>query len=168
MRLPDIIIGEAKTITATPENLNLPPELTDFLTQGKELQYDRSQCEAGQVRLVRLQDLRIEEIKISTKNVSRISDVDDPNKNHSGSYSIPAVSLISDCENYDPDFVLLWLPKEQLFGALSGEYVNELLVFPGATWNDIVNDPVVYINAQWKGNYTVAKDFNPWQKYEFQ
>lgn len=167
IELPPVVI-DIKTGPASGQNPNIPPELADFLGQGKELQYDRSQCEAGRVKLKRLQDLEVEEIKISTKKVSRISETDDPNKNHSGAYRVPAVSLVADCENYDPDFILLWLPQEQMFGALSGEYTNELLVFPGASWQDIVNDPVRYINAQWKGDYSIAKDFNPWQKYRFE
>ncbi|MFA6097140.1 MAG: hypothetical protein WC788_05935 [Candidatus Paceibacterota bacterium] len=149
-------------------NLGIPKDLEDFLRQGKELEYDRYTCEAGEVRLRKLQELKAENIKISTKHVPRISEQDDPNKNKNGSYIIPAVSLVAECENYDPDFVLLWLPREQKYGALSGACVNELLVFPTATWSDIAGNPVKYINAQWKGDYSAAEDFNPWQKYPFE
>lgn len=159
--------NKANLQAAVNMSLNIPKELEDFLRQGKELEYDRFSCEAGRVTLTELQDLKVEEIRISTKNVPRISEHDDPNKNRSGSYIIPAVSLVSDCENYDPDFILLWLPNEKMFGALSGQYSNELIVFPQATWTDIAGDPVRYINAQWKGDYSAAEDFNPWNRYPF-
>ncbi|MFZ2970173.1 MAG: hypothetical protein WA063_03435 [Minisyncoccia bacterium] len=159
-------IGASSQVPVDPA-LKIPKDLEDFLRRREELEYDKFQCEAGQVKLTKLEDLRLENLRINTKKVPRISEEEDPNKNKSGAYTIPAVSLISDCEDYDPEFILLWLPKEQMFGALSGEYSNELIVFPNATWNDIVNDPVEYINAQWKGDYSAAEDFNPWQKYPF-
>jgi len=148
--------------------VDIPEDLKDFLTQGKQLDYDRFQCDAGLVKLKNLQSLKVENVEISTKRVKNISEQDDPNKNRNGAYIVPAVSLISECRNFDPDFILLWLPGEKMFGSLGGEYVNELLVFPNASWTDIVNDPIPYINSQWRADYNnVAQDFNPWQKYPF-
>lgn len=149
-------------------DMNIPKDLEEFLRQSKELEYDGETCEAGTVKLKKLEDLKVENIKISTKHVPRISERDDPNKNKGGTYAIPAVSLVAECENYDPDFVLLWLPEERKYGALSGAHADELLVFSSATWGDIAGNPVKYINAQWKGDYSAAEDFNPWQKYPFE
>lgn len=165
---PHIIKGKAViSQTAIDPRMRIPRDLEDFLKDGKELEYDRYRCEAGRVELTRFENLKLENLRISTKRISRISEQEDPNKNKNGSYIVPAVSLVSKCEHYDSDFVLLWLPQEQLFGSLSGEYVNELLIFPDADWSDIAKDPVTYINAQWKGDYNISKDFNPWQKYPF-
>lgn len=156
------IIGGIKT-------LDIPDDLKSFLASESQLVYDARQCEAGMVKLKKLQNLQLENMEVSTKKVKSISEQDDPNKNKSGSYVVPAVSLIYECKTYDPEFLLVWLPREKMYGSLGGEYVNELLVFPNATWADIANNFPLYINAQWRPDRNkVAVDFNPWTKYPFE
>lgn len=156
------IIGGNKTS-------DVPDDLRMFLSSGKQLVYDASQCEAGMIKLKKLQNLQLQNMKVSTKKVKSISEQDDPNKNKSGSYVIPAISLIYECRTYDPLFLLVWLPREKMYGSLGGEGMNELLVFPNTTWADIANNFPLYINAQWRSDYNeVAVDFNPWMKYRFE
>lgn len=160
--------NEAAENVVADSGVDIPDDLKDFLIQGKQLDYDRFKCDAGLVKLKKLQSLKVENIEISTKRVKSISEQNDSNKNKNGAYIVPAVSLIAECRNFDPDFILLWLPKEKMFGSLGGEYVNELLVFPDTSWSAIANDPTTYINAQWRAGYNnVALDFNPWMKYPF-
>jgi hypothetical protein len=143
---------------------NLPKELKDFLQSEKQLEYDHSRCEPGKITLKNFNDLEVGEVWIDSEE-SPIAQKD-PNKEKEGYYSVPAVSLIEDCEGYDPEFILLWLPNEDLFGTWDCDHWD-LKIFPKATWNDIVKNPLPYINAQWEGDSKIAEYFMPYPKYEF-
>jgi hypothetical protein len=93
------------------KSLNLPNETVEFLKAGKQLSYDFKAVECGEVKLKPLDKLQLKEVWIDTD-----SD-EDPHAFEDGHYSVPAVSLTGECESYDAEFILLWLPNEQLFGA---------------------------------------------------
>lgn len=143
---------------------NLPKELRDFLQSGKQLDYDQSKCEPGKITLKKLKDLKADEVWIDSEE-SPIAEKD-PNKGKEGYYTVPAVSLIEDCEGYEPDFILLWLPNENLFGTWDCDHLD-LKIFLKATWNDIVKNPLPYINAQWEADSNISRYFVPYPKYEF-
>jgi hypothetical protein len=138
---------------------NLPPDAVEFLRRGGQLDYDPSLCEPGEVTLKRLEQLELGEVWVGT-------DMDgDPNEGQDGYYAIPAVSLIAECEGYDPEFILLWLPNEKLFGAWDNDHWK-LDVFHGCSWSDIVAQPEIYLNAQWDPASGVGTPFSPWLHYE--
>ena len=92
---------------------------------------------------------------------------DEPNFEESGYYEVPAVSLTGECKHYDPEYILLWLPNEQLFGTWDCDHWD-LSVFPNVTWNDIVRNPALYIGSQWEcSDKKSAEYFKPYPKYEF-
>ncbi|WP_415901028.1 hypothetical protein [Neptuniibacter sp. QD48_11] len=115
--------------------MEIEKDLKDFLRQGLQLEYDHTKAEAGFIGLHSLEEL--------SEGVVWVC----PEANE-GYYEVPAVSLSSTCEAYDPEFLLLWLPKEKLYGAWDCDHWS-LTVFPGAVWTDIIADPVKYLNAQW-------------------
>jgi hypothetical protein len=139
---------------------NLPDDVVEFFRVGKQLQYDASRIEAGEVKLKGLDELTQGEVWIGTDNAG------DPHEGEAGYYAIPAVSLTGECKAYDPDYILLWLPRERLFGTWDCDHWA-LKVFRGATWSDIVASPAAYINAQWDWKDTLGSQFVPWPKYEF-
>jgi hypothetical protein len=143
--------------------LTLPLDLKEFLQSGNQLEYDPSQSEAGQVGLCSLPELWLANLLVNT--YATPLEEGDPHEGNSG-YLVPAVSLTKSCENYDPDFLLLWLPTEDKYGNFDTEHGN-LLVFPDTTWGNIVKDPVRYLNSQWEPQSGVAVTFQPWPKYEF-
>ena len=53
-----------------------------------------------------------------------------------------------------------------LFGAWDCDHWI-LTVFPDATWEDIVADPLTYLNSQWYPGAGGGVPFQPWPKYEF-
>lgn len=140
-------------------NLNLPESVLNFLKDGRQFTYDPSECEAGLISLNQLDQLILGEVWIGTEDES------DPHQDEDGYYSVPAVSLTGECEAYDPEYILLWLPNEQLFGSWDCDHWK-LTVFPGTSWEDIVADPLIYLNAQWSPD-GVGSEFHPWSKYEF-
>ena len=141
-------------------SFNLPASAVEFLRAGKQLEYDESQCEAGRVGLKRLDQLRGGEVWIGTESES------DPHHGERGYYAIPAVSLSAECAAYSPEFILLWLPEERLFGTWDCDHWG-LTVFPNSTWENIVADPLPYLNSQWYPGVGGGVVFRPWPKYEF-
>jgi len=142
-------------------SFNLPSETVEFLKAGKQLSYDAKSVEAGEVKLKPFDALELKEVWVTNEMVD-----EDPNVDQDGYYSIPAVSLTGECKSYDPEFILLWLPNDKLFGAWDCDH-GVLTVFQGASWPEIVAQPASYLNAQWDLNTTVGTRFKPWLKYEF-
>jgi hypothetical protein len=138
----------------------LPESTAEFLCTGKQLEYDAAQCEAGRVGLKRLDQLSLGEVWIGTESES------DPHRDERGYYAVPAVSLSGECASYSPEFILLWLPEDRLFGTWDCDHWI-LTVFPDATWEDIVSDPLPYLNSQWDPGAGGGVPFQPWAKYKF-
>ena len=140
--------------------LDLPDETTDFLRAGRQFEYDQGSIEPGEVKLKRLEELTMGEVWIGTDLQG------DPHADEDGYYAIPAVSLTGECKSYDPEFILLWLPREKLFGTWDCDHWV-LKVFRSATWSDIVASPAAYLNAQWDCSEEFSKPFLPWPDYAF-
>jgi hypothetical protein len=139
---------------------NLPDDTVEFFRAGRQFEYDYTRIEAGEVKLKRFDELSLGEVWIGTDIPG------DPHIGEDGYYSIPAVSLTGECKNYDPDFILLWLPQERLFGTWDCDHWV-LQVFRGANWPDMVANPAAYLNAQWDVNDALGSPFIPWPDYEF-
>jgi hypothetical protein len=142
----------------------LPDDLQAFLRDGRQLEYDPSACEPGQVLLLPLGKHTLAEVWIDGKQLVGVAD--DPHAGNKGYYAVPAINLVGSCEAYDPEHVLLWLPEEGLYGTWDCDHW-ELCVFPRAAWTDIAADPLPYLNAQWYPSPAVAELFVPWPKYPF-
>ncbi len=143
--------------------LNLPVDLREFLQAQRQLQYNPEECEAGKVGLNILLELQLVNLLVNT--YATPLEQEDPHDGEMG-YLVPAISLTNSCEGYSPEFLLLWLPTENLFGNFDIEH-GHLLVFPQASWTDIVENPVAYLNSQWEPENRVSAHFRPWPKYTF-
>lgn len=146
--------------------LKLPPEFENFLRSGVQLEYDHESVEPGRVGLAPLSALELGVVWVNSDDSPL--DEDDPHAGEDGYYEIPAVSLTNECEAYDPEFILLWLPKERLFGTWDCDHWD-LFVFRNANWSDIVSDPGKYLDVQWSDtDREVSEYFKPYPKYAFQ
>jgi hypothetical protein len=144
---------------------NLPNDLEIFLRSGKQFDYDAEATETGEIELKSLSEIEPGVVWVNSK-VSPLND-DAPHAGETGYYEVPAISLTNKCENYDPEFLLLWLPNEKLYGAWDSDDWY-LYVFPGKTWTDIVNDPRTYINAMWFDfDRKVSAYFKPYPNYQY-
>lgn len=139
---------------------NLPKETVEFLQASHQLKYDYCIIEAGEVKLKRFDELSQGEVWIGTDMKG------DSQAEEDGYYVIPAVSLTGECQNYPPEFILLWLPEEKLFGTWDSDHWV-LKVFREAHWPDIVASPAAYLNAQWDWQDKLGSPFVPWPKYKF-
>lgn len=137
----------------------LPADLRDFLAAGCQWEYDPGECHAGRVLLHRLSELEYATCGVTTYETDVAEE--DPAGGEDGWYSVPMVSLVASCENYGPDFLLTWLPDEQMFGTYDVEH-RHLRVFPGATWAAICASPAKFINSQWEPSGDFSADARPW------
>ena len=146
-------------------DLNIPEELRAFLAAGQQLDYDPATAEPGAVGLKSLDELELGVVWIDTQESPLAGD--DPESGSEGYYEVPAVSLTGTCEDYDPEFILLWLPEERAFGTWDCDHWD-LYVFRDTTWPDIVAAPARYLNAQWADyERKLSEYFKPFPRYPF-
>jgi hypothetical protein len=153
----------------------LPDDLKTFLAAGRSLEYDPKQCECGAITLLRARQLRLRPFTIFTDEMQHI--YGDPRRGK-GCYLVPAVNLVATCQSYDPYGILIWIPKERMFGSWDCDHhVIQVLVarhvrdnrsfIEAATWTDIVQAPARYLNAQWRLDALASKVLVPWPKYRW-
>jgi len=145
-------------------NFKLPEELILFLKKKRSLKYDPDECECGETELKQLEELELSEfyIDFDSNNIQP----DDPHQGEEGYYVVKGVDLISECDGFDPEGILIWLPDYQMFGAWDSDHYN-LTLFNDTDWEEIVEDPVQYLNAQWDPTLAVEMLLDPWEKCEF-
>lgn len=130
--------------------LNLPPDLLAFLTEGKQLQYDPESCEAGTITLVSLPELKLERFPVETGSLDLYeSDPHFPGRN---SYLVLGVNLVANCTGgYEPIGLLLWLPVELRYGIWDSSHCGIQVFGPEVTWDEIAAKPIPHLNAGWEG-----------------
>lgn len=138
------------------EGLNLPQDLIDFISHNKTLSYDKDKCIIGRIELVSINALISGRIYVEPKEKSF----------KKGYYTIPAVDLIAECEGFDAWGILVWLPDIKMFGTWDSDH-RKLRVFHNAVWNDIVKDPIKYLNGLWNPHEVENTIFEPDDKYPF-
>jgi hypothetical protein len=143
----------------------LPEELLEFLRSGSQLDYDPENCECGQVTLFAHDELSPSVVFIDS-NDAPFAD-QDPHAEEEGCYVVPAINLFEECDGYDSDGILIWLPDQKVFGTWDSEYWD-VLIFPSATWNEISASPVKYLNAQWEPEAVRCEYLRPFPDYPFQ
>jgi len=134
--------------------MELPSDLYDYLKVGSQLDYDASKAEAGKVGICNLSEIKSEVVWVSPED----EEID-------GYFEIPAISITNSCDAYYPEFILLWLPNEKVYGAWDCDHWV-LTIFPDVCWSDIAKDPLPFINAQWFPDSVVGKALNPEPKYK--
>ena len=146
------------------DDFNLPNDLFEFLITGQQIEYDSTSREPGRVVLNNYSELSIGTVWVD----STISpfESDDQNSNKEGYYEIPAVSLTKECEGYDPEYLLLWMPEDKMYGSWDCDHWD-LIIFPNTKWDDILEDPVLYLNSMWDSSSYVKDYFKPFPKYKF-
>jgi hypothetical protein len=144
-------------------DIELPDDLIQFLRQGKQLEYERSQAAPGRIALYDLGQHILTEAYVDSENHPFA--YSDPHAGEDGYYPVPAVGLVSACEYFDPpDSILMWLPEWKLFATWDDDHWD-LRVFPHITWSQIAANPLPYINAIWQPENVENELFVPWLAY---
>ena len=128
--------------------VKIPDDLRDFLASGRQLKYPAKKCEAGRVRLHRLEDLSERTFQAQTYGTPH--EASDPHTGESGTYAVRGIDLIASCSgDYEPEGLLVWFPVEGRYGVVDTDHDYVLLFGLGVRWSDIVEDAAAYINAEW-------------------
>ena len=135
------------------QNMDLPKDLTEFLKAKSELIYDHKTVEPDFVGIIDFDKLELGKVWIEG-NVSGKS-----------YYEIPAINLTDQCERYDPEYILLYLPNEKLYGTWDSDHWT-LYVFPNTNWTDITENPAEFINQQWNPKKEIGIEFDPRTNYK--
>jgi hypothetical protein len=146
------------------KNFGLPKDTIDFLKTGKQFNYDPSRCEAGSVKLKNYSELEMGKVWVNSYQ-SPIAN-EDPHAGEDGYYIIPSVDLISECEAYGAEGILMWLPDYKIFGQWDCDHCD-VVVFPETKWGDIVSNPALYLGAQWEVDLNGGQYLKPWDKCKF-
>jgi hypothetical protein len=144
---------------------DVPEDLLEFLGSGSQLEYDPDECECGQVTLFARKQLSPSVVFVDSDDAPFANQ--DPHAEEEGCYVIPAINLVAECEGYDPDGILIWLPDQKVFGTWDSEFRN-VFIFPNATWNKISASPVKYLNALWEPEAVRYEYLRPFPEYPFQ
>lgn len=153
MRKGIIILAYLIALPIFGQNMDLPKDLTEFLKAKSELIYDHNTVEPDFVGIIDFDKLQLGKVWIEG-NVSGKS-----------YYEIPAINLTDQCVHYDPEFILLYLPNEKLYGSWDSDHWK-LYVFPNINWTEITNNPADYINQQWNPKKEIGIEFDPKTNYK--
>ena len=147
--------------------MNLPDDYIAFVRSGKQLEYDEEECEIRGVRLLPLEQLRVQLYPTDVEN-GPVDNSTDPHKGELGCYLVPGISLLAACEDYDPDGLLLWLPEEGCFGTWDSTHTFIVAFSSSVTWTNISSNPARHFNAFW-GDDEIGgiAPLIPWRKYGY-
>ena len=152
------------------QSLQLPDDFVAFLGQGQQVVQKPQKCEAGKVRLLPLDKLKLEMFAAQTYGTP--FEEADPHRGEPGCYQIPGVSVIAACSgDYDPEGLLVWFPGEQSFGVWDPDHSYVLVFGPEVSWPVIAADISSYVNAQWAFDdlpRANARFIQPFGKYNFE
>jgi len=148
-----------------PAPIDLPAEFSAFLKQRKQLRYDADECDCGRIRLLAKSKLRETVLVVEPEQPD--DSLLDPHGEDDGAYVIRAINLVGEADGFDPDYILCWLPEQQIFASYDIDH-RVLHIFPGTTWTQIADNPVPYLNAQWRdaGDCPGAR-MKPWEHVQF-
>jgi hypothetical protein len=144
--------------------VNLPREFIEFLARGAALDFNNQPCELGEIRWHSLGALKTEEFRLQT--YASPLESTDPNKDNDGAYLVPAISLIAESSSYLPHFLFSWLPEEEAFASGDEEH-GHLWFLPGVSWQQIMENPIPYLEAQWNQDLGPGKRLCPWPRYPY-
>lgn len=144
---------------------DLPDECWLFLSAGAQLDFNPDECEAGPVRLRSAQELKLECLPVETYPNTYRDDA--PPQKEDGFYYVLTVPL-TEGERVS-EAVLSWLPVEKSFATYNDDH-HDLLLFPTATWEQIIGEPLRFLNAMWEideRNDDFVREIKPWLQHPF-
>jgi hypothetical protein len=151
-------------------SLHLPADLVAFLAAGRQLDYDPEECEAGAIRLLPVDRLKLELFPMYIDPDMEELYESDPHKEENGYYLVTGVNLVAEWADYDPCGLLLWLPLERRYATWDSSHWYIGVFGPEQTWTEIVRAPARHINAQWVGAFSdsvPATPLKPWPTHRY-
>ena len=144
--------------------MTLPDDLVAFLRSGRTLEYDVKKCECGKVVFHPLQSIEVVELQLNSYQSNWAWE--DPHADDEGSYIVPAYNLLASCEGYSSYGLLVYVHSQDVYGSYDDDH-KDLLIFPRASWWNLVGDPIRYLTATWYPQRGTGATLNPIGDYEF-
>ncbi len=123
--------------------------------------------EMRDAKFCNLYELRAGSACISSWQYQNNYDRDDPNFKTDGNYHIPVIEFIKEQQSHGANGILIWIPAIKQFGCCDNDH-GVIRIFKDVSFDMIVDNPCVYLNAQWNGYgddiYDVCK---PWEIFEY-
>lgn len=162
---------ETKIPITSPITTQVPAELLNYLSDGMAVamfgrKYDAAQCECGSVKLNSPADLSLIHVFQYTGSQSIFQAKFPERANTNQYYCGVAVDLLKKSDNYPPKGILTWLPDWATFATWDNSH-DDLITFPGISWNTIAENPLPYLNAQWRASTEerLAGQLPWWEKW---
>jgi hypothetical protein len=143
----------------------LPNDALLFIRERRQLNYDANESSVGRIVLKEEQELTPSILCIRCYD-STVSD--DPYFDLDGTYQVEVIDLVKHSDDYDPTGLFCWITNLKRYGCVDTDH-GTILTFPIANWQDIVQSPVVYLDAQWgtPDGKTVSEPVLPWLFCDF-
>ena len=137
---------------------SLQIELREYLSNPENLII---KLDAGELMSVRLHALDQVPLTMFDVNSSELF-MNRPLKNDpEETREYQGFDLVADCEDYQPEGIMIWFPEWQRFGSWDCDH-HTIMTFPHAQWADIVKAPTWYFNGQWYPDKIEHEEVNPW------
>jgi len=156
-------IGESNMSKHKAEKL-IHPELREFLSAnaGQRITFDRKtqpDIEVDTVEFFEPADLKLSKFTIDTCEyyLNYGESGDDPELE----YNIEGIDLIRDCNDYDPEGILIYFPEFHEFGFWDCDHLI-IKMFQNIDWPIIESNLCRYINAQWYPQLVDHYLLRPW------
>ena len=86
---------------------------------------------------------------------------DEPGEDPEQRYVIEGVDLIQECNDHEPDGILVYFPLLKEFGTWDCDH-RIISLYPGAKWDDIEKSLPSFVNAQWYPHLAEQTLLRPW------
>jgi hypothetical protein len=154
-------------------SLNLPTDLVEFLSAGKQLEYDPEDCDPGRVVLLAPDQLALELFPYHTDSAPMTDgglNIDDPFRGENGCYLVDGVNLVGAADDYGDCGLLMWFPLEGCYGIWGSDHWHISVFPPDHTWSVIAADPVLYLDSGWGElvqEHPPSRPLIPWPRYRY-
>lgn len=149
----------------------IPESVFNFFEESENI--DEVKCgdsyEMRYARFCNLSELRSGSAFISSWEYANNHDVEDPNfrDDEYGSYLIEVVEFIAEQNSHGANGILIWIPALKQFGCCDTDH-GVVKVFKDVSFNEIVQNPCRFLNAQWTSTGEDIYDVcNPWEIFEY-
>jgi hypothetical protein len=127
--------------------MTIPDDLREYLVARGNRKLTLKRCEVRWVEFFPPDELRARMFTIYKKN----------GFDHE---RFRGIDLVKSSSGYDPQGIMAWFSALKVYGQWDCDH-HKIIVFPGATWSDIMANPVPYFGAQWDPDRVTHRYLRP-------
>jgi hypothetical protein len=163
MRIGYYYVGDYNMPKHKAETL-IPNKLSEFLSAhaGQRIEFNRKtepDMEVDNVEFFKPTDLKLSKFTIYTHEYHL--NYGEPGEDPELEYEVEGIDLIRDCNDYDPEGILIYFPEFHEFGSWDCDHLI-IIMFPNVEWPTIEANLSRYVNAQWYSHLVDQYLLRPW------